>query len=110
LKTIIMEVKDLLDNNLGEKINIEQVAKQYNKTPYQLIRAFKSQTGLTPIAYLTLIRLNKSKKLLVKGNTLVDTALDCGFFDQSHFSNYFKKYFGISPKQYANNFLNIEIE
>jgi AraC-like DNA-binding protein len=105
-KNIILEIKNLLDSKLNDKISIEAIAKKYNKTPFQLIRAFKSHTGLTPIAYLILIRLNKSKKLLANGNTLVDTALDCGFFDQSHFSNCFKKYFGVSPRQYVENYSN----
>lgn len=101
---LVEEIKNLMNTNLNDKINIESIAKKYNKTSFQLIRAFKTHTGLTPIAYLTLIRLNKSKLLLASGNTLVDTALECGFFDQSHFTNYFKKYFGISPKQYCENY------
>jgi AraC-like DNA-binding protein len=57
-----------------------------------------------------LIRLNNAKKLLASGNTLIDTALECGFFDQSHFTNCFKKYFGVSPKQYAENHSNLKSE
>ncbi len=107
---IILEIKNLLDCHMDDKINIERMAKKYNKTSFQLIRAFKAHTGLTPIAYLILIRLNKAKKLLASGNTLIDTALECGFFDQSHFANCFKKYFGVSPKQYSENFSNLKIE
>jgi AraC-like DNA-binding protein len=95
---------------MGDKINIDRMAKKYNKTSFQLIRAFKAHTGLTPIAYLILIRLNKAKKLLASGNTLIDTALECGFFDQSHFTNCFKKYFGVSPKQYTENHSNLKSE
>lgn len=109
-QNIILEIKGLMNNNLNEKINIESIAKKYHKTSFQLIRAFKAHTGLTPIIYLTLIRLNKSKNLLTKGNTLVDTALDCGFFDQSHFTNAFKKYFGISPKQYCDSYSIMQAE
>lgn len=109
-KNIILEVKGLMNQNLNKKINIESIAKKYNKTSFQLIRAFKTYTGLTPIAYLTLIRLSKSKQLLTQGNTLVETALECGFFDQSHFTNYFKKYFGISPKQYSDSYSIIQAE
>jgi AraC-like DNA-binding protein len=106
----ILEIKNLLDCHLGDKINIEKMAIKYNITSFQLIRAFKAHTGLTPITYLILIRLNKAKKLLASGNTLPDTALECGFFDQSHFANCFKKYFGVSPKQYAENYSNLKTE
>jgi AraC-like DNA-binding protein len=107
---IILEIKNLLDCHMDDKINIERMAKKYNKTSFQLIRAFKAHTGLTPIAYLILIRLNKAKKLLASGNTLIDTALKCGFFDQSHFANCFNKYFGVSPKQYSENYSNLKTE
>ena len=109
-KNIILEIKSFWNEDLYKKTKIDSIAKKYNKTSFQLIRAFKSHTGLTPIAYLTLIRLNKSKEHLANGNTLVDTALNCGFFDQSHFTNYFKKYFGISPKKYAVNCSIIQAE
>ena len=108
--SIILEIKNLLDCHMDEKINIEIMAKKYNKTSFQLIRAFKAHTGLTPNAYLILIRLNKAKKLLAIGNKIIDTALECGFFDQSHFTNYFKKYFGVSPKQYAENYSSLKTE
>lgn len=106
-ENIILEIKNFLGSRLNEKINIEIIAKKYNKTSFQLVRAFKSHTGLTPIAYLTLLRLNKSKDLLASGNSLVETAMECGFFDQSHFSNNFKKYFGVTPKQFCDNFSNL---
>ncbi len=108
-KNIILEIKEFMNDNLCEKISIENIAKKFQKTPFQVIRAFKAHTGLTPIEYLTLIRLNKSKILLASGNALVDTALDCGFYDQSHFSNVFKKYFGISPKQYCDSYSIMQI-
>ena len=98
--SIILEIKNLLDCHMDEKINIERMAKKYNKTSFQLIRAFKAHTGLTPNAYLILIRLNKAKKLLAIGNTIIDTALECGFFDQSHFIKYFKKMWATTPKNF----------
>ncbi len=109
-QNIILEIKGLMNSNLNEKINIEIIAKKYHKTSFQVIRSFKAHTGLTPIAYLILIRLNKAKKLLASGNTIIDTALECGFFDQSHFTNCFRKYFGVSPKQYAENYSNLKAE
>ncbi|MBK8672190.1 MAG: helix-turn-helix transcriptional regulator [Bacteroidetes bacterium] len=101
---IINETIYFFNTHFDSKINIETLATTHSKTPFQFIRAFKAHTGLTPIAYLTLIRLNKSKQLLTNGNPLVNTAYECGFFDQSHFTNCFKKYFGISPKQFCNNY------
>lgn len=109
-KNIIGEVKAFIDQYFANRINIEDIAKKHRKSTFQIIRAFKTHTGLTPIAYLTLVRLNKSKQLLIQGNTLVDTAICCGFFDQSHFTNQFKKYFGVTPKQYCENYSIVRAE
>lgn len=102
-KIIVEEIIAWMKGNIAEKINIENIAKKYHKSSFQLIRAFRTQTGLTPIAYLLLLRLNNAKTELIEGNSLTQTALSCGFFDQSHFNNYFKRYFGITPKSYQEN-------
>ncbi|WP_442806884.1 helix-turn-helix domain-containing protein [Thomasclavelia ramosa] len=46
----------------------------------------------------------KAKRLLEQGEAIGKIALDCGFSDQSHFTNYFKSFIGITPKQYQRIF------
>lgn len=97
-KIIVEEIIAWMKGNIGEKINIENIAKKHHKSSYQLIRDFRKQTGLT-----LLLRLNNAKIELIEGNSLTQTAHSCGFFDQSHFNNYFRRYFGITPKSYQEN-------
>lgn len=66
-KNTIDDIKEMMTNNLIDKINLENIANKHDKNSFQLIRAFKAHTGLTPIAYLTLIKLNKSKILIANG-------------------------------------------
>ena len=101
---IIEEAKEYFAENYTDKISIDNLAMSYKLNSFQFIRAFKAHTGLTPIAYITLLRLNMAKKLLVINMPIVHVALDCGFYDQSHFTNYFTKFFGVSPIAYRNNF------
>lgn len=108
-RDLIEEVKYFFSVKYFEKINIETLATKRKLNRYQFIRAFKAHTGLTPIAYITLLRLNQSKMLLIKNIPLVEIALDCGFYDQSHFTNYFKKYFGISPVDYKINYCLLKL-
>ena len=51
------------------------------------------------------MKINQSKKLLKEGMSLVSTALECGFYDQSHFHRNFVKYTAITPKEYQLNFV-----
>ncbi len=97
---LVNDAVGYLHNHLTEKITIEDIATLYKTDKYKLIRAFKKQTGLTPISYLLLHRINKSKTLIAQDMPMTDIALETGFYDQSHFNHYFRKYIGITPLAY----------
>lgn len=63
-------------------------------------RQFKAAVGLSPHAYLTLLRVEKAKRLLARGAPIAATALDVGFSDQSHFARTFRRFAGATPAQY----------
>jgi AraC-like DNA-binding protein len=48
-------------------------------------------------------RIEHARSLLQKGRTIADTALACGFFDQSHFHHHFKAMTTVTPKQYQRS-------
>lgn len=65
-------------------------------------RYFHHQVGIAPNQLKLLLRIKKAR-LQLKLNTqqlLVDTALACGYFDQSHFTHHFKKITGYGPSEY----------
>ena len=69
--------------------------------PDHLRRLFVRQTGQTPHAYLTALRLDKAKHLLTEeGSTVADVAYRCGFYDPLYFSRVFRKATGVPPSQW----------
>jgi len=70
---------------------------------YSFIRWFKRHVGLTPFEYILIKRVGLGKSLILQGLPLTDVALESGFYDQSHFSNYFKRYIGKSPQSYKQS-------
>ena len=65
----------------------------------------KPNIGKIQLEKLTSLELQKFyKKLLEKGVAPVDAAVTTGFSDQSHFSNFFKEFIGLTPKQYQRIF------
>lgn len=97
---------EFLENNYSKNITLDDLSGLTGLSKYHLLRSFTKQKGISPYSYLTTIRIDQAKKLLEQGVTPLDTALQTGFADQSHFSNFFKKFIGLTPKQYGNIFKN----
>ncbi|HAL66434.1 MAG TPA: AraC family transcriptional regulator [Pseudomonas sp.] len=90
---------DLRDQDPA-RLTVESLAREAGLGRYQLIRAFRAATGLTPHAYVLNARINQSRRLLRQGHRLVQVAHDLGFADQSHFQRVFKAHVGITPGLY----------
>jgi len=105
-KLRVRKIIDHLHDRLAENISLSQLSSQFNCTPFHLIRFFKKESGLTPYAYLLRLRLEKARKLISKGRTLVDAALETGFADQSHLNRHFKHIYGIPPGEFRRQILS----
>lgn len=103
----MIEAAQMLQAIKEEKITLDQLAAQYKMDKYRFIRRFKKQTGLTPISYHLLHKINYAKQLIAQDMPIVEVALESGFYDQSHFTHYFKKYIGIAPLTYKKGLMNL---
>ncbi len=97
------DVKFFLDEKFDTKLNLDDIADSMHTNKFKLIREFKKSTGLTPMAYVLHKRVQKSKQLIGKNIPLVQVALEAGFYDQSHFTKYFKSYVGVTPLSYVRS-------
>lgn len=89
-----IEVDDPAELSLGSMVELVGLGR------YQLIRAFRAATGLTPHAYLLNARINRGRHWLAQGHDLAEVAYRLGFADQSHFQRVFKAHVGVTPGQY----------
>ena len=101
----IERLKTLLGENLKEDITLEPLAGQLGVNPYTLLRRFKAVTGITPHAYRMNCRVEQARKYLQEGMDIAETALECGFFDQSHLHRHFKAMTTVTPQEYRVNFV-----
>lgn len=101
---------DFMKAHYGERISLEAICQCAGLSKATLLRAFTKSMGITPYRYLETVRINEAKKLLEQGKSPVDVALQTGFSDQSHFTNYFRMFIGISPGAYRAIFLGQEQE
>lgn len=63
-------------------------------------RRTKRELGLAPKAVMSQLRLIEAKRMLARGATVIDAALECGYHDQSHFSREFAAAYGITAGQF----------
>ena len=68
---------------------------------FSLARQFRAALGTSPHRYLIMRRLEKARRMLAGGRSLVETALETGFADQAHFTRHFKKAYGLTPGRWA---------
>lgn len=91
--------------NYAMDIGIEQAAEYAQVSRATLYRAFMETKGISPIAYLTEIRINNAVRLLESTSLPISAvARSAGFEDPLYFSRVFKKHKGISPAEYKNTF------
>jgi len=82
--------------------SLAELAQMATMSRYQLIRAFRALTGMTPHAYQLNLRINQARAWLLSGEEMADIAYRLGFADQSHFQRVFKAYAGVTPGLYRS--------
>lgn len=93
-----------IEQHYSEHICLDSICRHTGASKSTLLRAFAKIKGVTPYRYLENIRVSKAKKLLEQGVTPTETALRTGFSDQSHFTNYFSRFIGLTPGMYRKIF------
>lgn len=100
----VITICSFLEKHYMENITLDALCKLTGLSKYYLLRSFTKQKGISPYSYLETIRIGKAKKMLEQGVLPIEVATQTGFSDQSHFSNFFKRFIGLTPKQYMNVF------
>ncbi|MBR2846880.1 MAG: helix-turn-helix domain-containing protein [Clostridia bacterium] len=90
-----------LVKHLNESINISEVAHTLGISESYFRKVFTEQAGVSPAQFIADIRLRRAKSLLsCTDKPITEIAFSCGFYDSSHLTRVFKKYEGITPKEY----------
>ncbi|MCI8294955.1 MAG: AraC family transcriptional regulator [Lachnospiraceae bacterium] len=91
-----------MEQHYAERIYLDQICRFAGSSRSTLLRAFARSKGVTPYRYLENIRIGKAKKLLEQGVSPAQAALQTGFYDQSHFTDQFKRFIGLTPGIYRD--------
>jgi AraC-like DNA-binding protein len=100
----VRAVCDYLAGHCGEPVSLDTLVGFAGLSKYHLLRAFTKETGITPYSYLETLRIDRAKALLKQGISVAEVAQTAGFSDQSHFTNAFKRFIGLTPGQFRRVF------
>ena len=83
---------------LGDDVKLDEIARAVGLSSSQLLRSFRKRTGTSPHQYLTRLRLDRARSLIL-GETLplAAVALACGFSSQSHLTAVMRREDGLTP-------------
>jgi AraC-like DNA-binding protein len=94
-----------IEENYAEPASLEELAAVAGMNPHYFCEFFKRYTRRSPIDYLNLYRIDSACRMLkVSGCSVTEAAFSCGFNDLSYFVKTFKKYKGVTPRQYRRRF------
>jgi len=97
----IMQVIAYMENHYAEPLQLEELAESVYLAPNYLRNLFKQATGRSPLEYLTRLRMDKAKEMLLMAqDSIGEIAEKVGYPDIHHFSKLFKKMEGLSPRHY----------
>lgn len=87
-----------MQNFVRTGLRIGDVAAKLQLSPNHFGKAFKNSVGMSPYAWFQNARVAHSMTLMTGTNlTLAQIALECGFTDESHFSERFHRFVGVRP-------------
>ena len=100
----LRRVRAYIDDHIGERISLDELARQAGVSRFHFARQFRLSTGESAMEYLRRVRIERSKSILqTRSATIAEVAVRLGFSDQSHFTRIFGRLVGVSPGSFARS-------
>ncbi len=102
---LICEILIYIDENIKNKITIEELENKFFYNRYYIMKLFKKEIGLTIVEYINSIRIYNSI-LLIKNNdsNFINIAFKNGFYSLEYFSETFKQITNLNPRKFKDYF------
>lgn len=101
---ILQNALRFIENNITKELRLHEIAELVHLNPQYFSRLFKKEIGLTFTEYVTNLRIEKAKRLLLDSDMpIYRIATELGFSDAAYFSKVFLKCENQSPLEYRKN-------
>lgn len=101
IPSYLYELKDRLDHHFRESFSLAQYEELFSINKYRICREFSRYFHSSPLAYLTQVRLNKAKEMLLTTDlNIYEISSYVGYENVNHFISLFRKYNGTTPNAF----------
>jgi YesN/AraC family two-component response regulator len=98
---VIVRAKQFIAEHQTEELSLDQVAQSVHTSKFYFCKMFKKSTGINFTDYLSRVRTERAKNLLLNRNLRIsEIAYEVGFQSLTHFNRVFKRILGQSPTDY----------
>lgn len=99
--TVVERAREFIDSHYHKDISLDDVSREVDISPYYFSKIFKEETGKNFVEYVTEIRMNRAKELLLGTDlSMKEICSEIGYADPNYFSRTFKKNTGLTPTEY----------
>ena len=103
---VITGIKKYMQEHLSEDVSLHILSEEFHLNSQYISQLFKNEIGVNFLTYLTNIRMEHAKKLLLSTSlSIAEVSEQSGYGDYRVFTKVFKKSEGITPSQYRRDFL-----
>jgi AraC-like DNA-binding protein len=98
-RELVADARSAIAVHLADRVSLDDLATEIGTSPYHLARVFRAETGKSLHGYRDELRLRTSLPLVTEtsGPDLTWIALELGYSSPSHFSDRFRRLFGVPP-------------
>jgi AraC-like DNA-binding protein len=96
----VLRARDAIHARYAEPLRLEELAREAALSPFHFLRIFRSAFGETPHRYLTRVRIDAAKRLLLADAPVTDVCFDVGFQSLGSFSALFARRVGAPPTKF----------
>lgn len=108
---VMQKVIEYITDHYSKDLMMEEVAEHAGLSPYHFNKLLKDQCGMTYIDYITKLRIEKAKVMILDPNrSLKEICISVGYRDPNYFSRVFKKTVGMSPSEFRIHHTDVECE
>lgn len=115
-KELIVDILIYIDNNLKNKVSIEDLVLKFNYNRFYIMKLFKKELSISIFDYINILKIHNSLDSIKENYSFLTVALKNGFYSLEYYSEIFKKIIGINPTTYKkiinhdNNITDIDYD